>query len=238
MISVETAGIAERQAARLGVSRRLRDIFTPLGRGVRRCRVAFADDNGPKGGVALRCSIQLHVARWSPIHVEACAASAGQALLEATDKLRRRVERVRIGGREAGRHPKKYFVAKRALVVGLLILSVLGLTTPVADAARSERHSGTVVSIDAERGLLVLGEIGPWRVVGGETVVTPRTLRLTPATEYRLYMRANVPGAYRGDFIEVVLDADDIAPGGFVTAECVLEGGRLVVVTLVLAELP
>lgn len=115
MISVETVGSAERQVTRLGIARRLHDVLAPLGRGVRRCRVAFADDNGPKGGVAVRCSIDVRVARWSPIHVEARAVSAGRALLEAMDRLRRRVERARTGGREAGRHPKKYFVAKRAL---------------------------------------------------------------------------------------------------------------------------
>jgi len=39
-----------------------------------------------------------------------------------------------------------------------------------------------------------------------------------------------------GQFIEVTLDAEDIAPGELVTAECTLERGRLVARRVTLAE--
>lgn len=45
----------------------------------------------------------------------------------------------------------------------LLALSVL-LAVPGVDAARSTRYSGTVAAIDPQDGVLILDELGPWRV--------------------------------------------------------------------------
>jgi hypothetical protein len=44
--------------------------------------------------------------------------TAALALAEALDRLRRRTERTVGALRDAGRHPKKYFVAARALAGG------------------------------------------------------------------------------------------------------------------------
>lgn len=85
---------------------------------------------------------------------------------------------------------------------------------------------------------MILEEVGPWRVERGSTVVTRRTIHLTPATTYNLFMRVTAPGAFAGDFIEVTLDVNDVAPGDFVTAECVRQHDRLVALTVTVAELP
>jgi hypothetical protein len=129
--------------------------------------------------------------------------------------------------------------SKRRRSIPPLVLFVLfsAIATAPADAARTVRHSGTVAAIDPDRGVLVLDEVGPWRVERGETVVTRRTISLTPSTKYDLFMRVDAPGAFAGDFIEVILDVDHVAPGDFVTVEGVREGGRLVARTVTVAEL-
>lgn len=121
--------------------------------------------------------------------------------------------------------------------ISVVIVLLVVLATSAADAARGTRHSGTVLSIDPEGGVMVVEEVGPWRVERGTTVVTRRTISLTPETRFNLFMRVNVPGAFAGDFIEVVLDAGDVSPGDFVTAECIRKGGGLVAFTVTVAEL-
>lgn len=115
MIPIAVVGITAAQASRLAVEPQMRTILAPLGDGVRRVRVAFTDDNGPKGGVAVRCAIDVRVARWPEIHVEASAVSARRALDEALEKLAARAGRTREAVRDKRRYPKKYFVATRAL---------------------------------------------------------------------------------------------------------------------------
>jgi hypothetical protein len=125
----------------------------------------------------------------------------------------------------------------RPVVVWMLMLAgLVPLLGGGASAAAPLRHSGTVVWIDPLEGVLVIEEVGPWRVTRGETVVTRRTIVLTPATSFNVFIRINVADRYAGDFLEVELEATDIAAGDFVTAECVRERGRLVALTVTKAE--
>ena len=117
---------------------------------------------------------------------------------------------------------------------GLLLAAVALLATAPADAAGPTRHSGTLVAIDPERGVLVLDEVGPSR--NDRPVITRRTVVLTPSTTFNTFIRVNVPDAFAGQFLEVALDAGDLTPGDFVTAECLLERGRLVAQRVTLAE--
>ena len=118
---------------------------------------------------------------------------------------------------------------------GLLTVTLVLLATAVADAAGGVRYSGIVAAIDPRRGVMIIEEVGPGR--GPEAVVTRRTIGVTSRTKFNRFIRVSGPGGFAGDFIEVVLDADDVALGEFVTAECVLERGRLVAVLVTLAEL-
>jgi hypothetical protein len=118
---------------------------------------------------------------------------------------------------------------------GLLTVTLVLLATAVGDAAGGVRYSGTVVAIDPRRGVMIIEEVGPGR--GPKAVVTQRTISVTSRTKFNRFIRVSGPGGFAGDFIEVVLDADDVALGEFVTAECVLERGRLVAVLVTLAEL-
>lgn len=66
--------------------------------------------------------------------------------------------------------------------------------------------------------------------------MTRRTVVVTPDTEFNTFIRVNAPGGFAGDFLEVALEAGDVTPGDFATAECVAERGRLVAVRVTVAE--
>lgn len=125
----------------------------------------------------------------------------------------------------------------RPILVWTLLVAALGLVLGgSASAAGPERHSGTVVTLDPTDGVLVIDEVGPWRVERGETVLTRRTIRYTPSTRFNVFIRIDVPGRFAGDFLEVELEPADITPGEFVTAECVRERAGLVARTVTLAD--
>ena len=75
----------------------------------------FTDENGPKGGRAIRCALEVRLPRRSAVHVEALATTARLAFDGALAKLERQLGRVRDTARELKRRPKKYFAARRAL---------------------------------------------------------------------------------------------------------------------------
>ncbi len=118
----------------------------------------------------------------------------------------------------------------------LLVSLVAGPVAPVAPAPAGARHSGTVVFIDAEHGVLILDEVGPWHA-GKRALTTRLTIDLTTDTNVNTYIRINVPGHFAGEFLEVALEAADVTPGDVVTVDCRHEGGRLVAVTLTLAAM-
>ncbi|MBI1962987.1 MAG: HPF/RaiA family ribosome-associated protein [Candidatus Rokubacteria bacterium] len=78
-------------------------------------RATFTDENGPKGGRAIRCALEVRLPRRPAVHVEALATTARLAFDGALAKLERQLGRVRDTVRELKRRPKKYFAARRAL---------------------------------------------------------------------------------------------------------------------------
>jgi hypothetical protein len=118
----------------------------------------------------------------------------------------------------------------------LALFLLLPSAPPAALAAPDTRHSGTIVAIDPQGGVMILEEIGPWGVDHGKTVVTRLTITLTALTKVNTFIRVNAPGAFAGDFIEVSLDVADVSPGDFATADCVHEHGRLIAPRVTVAE--
>ena len=78
-------------------------------------RVAFFDDNGPKGGRAMRCALTVRLPFRPSIRVERSAVTPRLAFDAAFAVLERQLERYRERDRDSKRHPKKYFAARRAL---------------------------------------------------------------------------------------------------------------------------
>jgi ribosome-associated translation inhibitor RaiA len=78
-------------------------------------RVAFSDENGPKGGVDIRCAITVDLPRRPPVHAGAVAESPRLAFDGAVAALAATLRRQRTRRRDAARRPKKYFVAHQAM---------------------------------------------------------------------------------------------------------------------------
>ena len=82
-------------------------------------RITFFDDNGPKGGLGMRCALDVRVPYRPAIRIERVAATSRLAFDRAFATLGRQLERYRERDRDIKRRPKKYFVAKRLLTGGL-----------------------------------------------------------------------------------------------------------------------
>jgi hypothetical protein len=128
-----------------------------------------------------------------------------------------------------GRRWKAYVVS-----VVLVGFAVPGWAQPAAT-----RHSGTVTAVDRAAGTVTIEEIGPWRVEGGQTVVTPLTVEADGSTTWRRARRATGagPSGWDGEFVEAPQGAWEVKPGDYVTVEVPREGKRRVAVRVTVAEL-
>lgn len=80
-----------------------------------RSEAMFFDDNGPKGGRAMRCALTVRLPYRPSIRVERSEVTPRLAFDAAISVLERQLERYYERERENKRHPKKYFAAGRAL---------------------------------------------------------------------------------------------------------------------------
>lgn len=112
---IEFLGGAESPAARARVAARLRAVVDALPVTPTSARATFTDENGPKGGSAMRCALEVRLPRRTAIHVEDVAPTSRQAFDGALAKLERQLDRLREITREMQRRPKKYYAARRAL---------------------------------------------------------------------------------------------------------------------------
>ena len=80
-----------------------------------RVQAVFFDDNGPKGGQAMRCALTVRLPYRPSIRVERSAVTTRLAFDAAFPILERQLERYRERDRENKRRPKKYFAASRAM---------------------------------------------------------------------------------------------------------------------------
>jgi ribosome-associated translation inhibitor RaiA len=111
---VEIQGLPARETARLRSDRRLAAALEAMPPRASTARVAFADDNGPKGGPAMRCALTVSLPPRRRIHVDARAVTTRLAFDAALAKLERRLSRSQETIRESGRRPKKYYAAAQA----------------------------------------------------------------------------------------------------------------------------
>ena len=80
-----------------------------------RSQAVFFDDNGPKGGRAMRCALTVRLPYRPSIRVERSAVTPRLAFDAAITVLERQLERYYERERDSKRHPKKYFAASRAV---------------------------------------------------------------------------------------------------------------------------
>jgi hypothetical protein len=119
-----------------------------------------------------------------------------------------------------------------------IVAVLLALAVP-ALAGDRVKHSGSIVSIADDGATFVLAEVGPWQVRAGATVITYRTITLTPATEFTIVARADAaPSGLAGDFVELQIESGGIYLNDYVTIDCHHEGKRLVALKITVTELP
>jgi hypothetical protein len=122
-------------------------------------------------------------------------------------------------------------------IVGLALATLCaGATATPAASDMAGHYSGTVVTIDRLRDVIVVAEMRRWDPATEEASVTRRHIYFTALTDFTVYVRSNVGGKYAGDFGELQVDVVDLAPGDTVTAECVRAGEALVALRIAVAD--
>ena len=115
-MTIDIEGLSARASLRTFVARRIAAAFDGLREQPVSVRVGFTDENGPKGGNAIRCGINVDLPRRAAIHIEHRAATERLAFDAALIALEKRIDRERGRGRAVRRRPKKYYLAKRLLM--------------------------------------------------------------------------------------------------------------------------
>jgi ribosome-associated translation inhibitor RaiA len=114
-MAIEIRGVPTDRALRTHVAARLASSVARLATKPTTAQVTFFDENGPKGGLAMRCAITLRLPYRPHVRVEDTAETLRIAFDGAFAKLERELERYQNRDREAKRHPKKYYTAKRLM---------------------------------------------------------------------------------------------------------------------------
>ena len=112
---VEVVGLPRPVAGRLRAAAQVAAALAAMQERVSSARLVFSDENGPKGGVAVRCAVTVALAGWGRVHVEDRATTPRLALNGALVRLERSLRRHREIDRVRSRRPKKYYAATRAL---------------------------------------------------------------------------------------------------------------------------
>jgi ribosome-associated translation inhibitor RaiA len=112
---IDIQGVKGDRVLRARVVKRVGSVLEMLKVTPVRAKVTFFDDNGPKGGRAIRCAVDVRLPRRPAVHVEHVETTKRLAFDGVAAALERQLERRRERERESRRHPKKYFVAKRLL---------------------------------------------------------------------------------------------------------------------------
>jgi hypothetical protein len=101
----------------------------------------------------------------------------------------------------------------------LVAVAVAAWVMPTWSDGQERKYSGTVLSVDRSAGVIVVGDMGPWRIKDGVTQVDRRTIEVTLSTEFVSVRRASgpAPSGWVGDFVESVLPGWQVKPGDWVT---------------------
>jgi hypothetical protein len=124
-------------------------------------------------------------------------------------------------------------------VVSAVLVAVAFGSAGAAAAADVVKHSGSIVAVDEVGGTIVLGEIGPWQVRNGETVVTYLEIEVTPATVFAIASRAEEgTEGFMGAFAETPIEPWAIYVTDYVTVDCLHEGARRVARKITVVDVP
>jgi len=111
--TIEIVGLAIAPTFRARIVRQIQHALVGVQTSPVHVRVSFADVNGPKGGLDVRCAIDVKIPRTAPLHAEETAASDVTAFDLSEAAISRRISRQLERRQESGRHPKKYYASRR-----------------------------------------------------------------------------------------------------------------------------
>ena len=114
-MTIDIRGTAGNRVLHAHVTKRMRAALARLWVKPVGAQVLFLDDNGPKGGVDIRCAVTVRLPYRRSVRVEHMGTTLRLAFDAAFAVLERQLERYIERDRESRRRPKKYFVAKRLL---------------------------------------------------------------------------------------------------------------------------
>lgn len=112
---IELRGVSLASRLRARIERRLSRWLSRVPTAPVSALVTFVDDNGPKGGRAVRCALTVRVPRRPAFRVESVGETAWLAFDQSFTRLTRRLAEDRAGRLQQKRYPKKYFAARRLL---------------------------------------------------------------------------------------------------------------------------
>ncbi len=90
---IETKGLRGHPRFRMEVARRMNGILGPRQVRPLSARVTFSDEDGPRGGVAIRCGLTVRLPGRAPIRVAHQARTYRQAFAGAFEMLKSQVKR-------------------------------------------------------------------------------------------------------------------------------------------------
>ena len=111
--TIEIAGLAIAPTLRARIVQQIRHALVGVQTSPVHVRITFADVNGPKGGLDVRCAIDVKIPRTAPLHAEETAVSDVNAFDLSEAAISRQIARQLERRQESGRHPKKYYAARR-----------------------------------------------------------------------------------------------------------------------------
>jgi hypothetical protein len=127
-------------------------------------------------------------------------------------------------------------MSKRTSVwtVGFLGCALLASVSTGWGAAPTRTYAGQILAVDRATGTIVVGDMGP-RLDDGQSKITHRNIRVTPATEFASVRRSDgaAPSGWIGDFVEQRLPAWDVKPGDFVAVTVASGAGPAAVKVMV-----
>ncbi len=119
MATVDIQGLPPASPLRARVTKQLGKLLAQLHTEPTSARAGFFDDDGPKGGIAIRCALTVRLPHRPDVHVEHTASTRRRAFDGGVAALERRLAKHRQRRIERRRRPKKYYIAKRLFTQGL-----------------------------------------------------------------------------------------------------------------------
>ena len=118
-MTIDIRGIPTDRALRSRITKQLTAALARLQVEPTGAQVTFFDENGPRGGVAMRCALTVRLPYRPHVRAEHVAETPRQAFDGSFATLGRELERYRERDRESKRYPKKYYTARRLMMAGL-----------------------------------------------------------------------------------------------------------------------